>query len=837
MKKKLCDIWLAVSKWFQKQFCKNNELSAVNFYSLAPTDEIKDGQNYFDALSWALANRKVKNIKNIALTGSYGSGKSSILQSFQKKNSNKELHFLNISLATFKEEKEIEDKTEGEDLQRLIELSILQQLFYREKDQKLPDSRLKKITSFSWRKLLLFAFGFLVLILSFILLLKPSLLSSIFPNIDISEKAKLATHYISLIISIIGIFIIALKSVRIFHNLKIRKLNINNAEIEISDSINKSVLNHNLEEILYFFEATPYNVVVIEDLDRFQETEIFTKLREINLLINNSKKINKSVVFIYAIRDEMFSDKDRTKFFDFIIPVIPFINSSNSNEILQKEIKSIAENISDSLIDDISLFIDEMRVLYNIVNEFQIYKQLLSNKLNIDKLLSIVVYKNICPCDFVKLSNYEGDLYRTINKKQEYIKLQSDEIDKEIAKHKDEIKRLNELSIKNLKELRSLYILQYLIVINTAYKITYFHLNSNNYDFSQVLEDSVFPHLIGSDTIFFGGPSIGRTRQNINFSDIEKKVDSEHSYEQRELQIKNWNNGKIQELKQQINLLEQKKNELRREKIGKLLSDKKVSIEITDNKQKLINLLLYNGYIDEDYLDYISLFHEGSLSKNDHAFLLNVKSQINTDFNHSLDRIENLIKKIHIDDFKKEYILNYKLVDFILINNKYNKQKDAIFGILKNETDKSVKFIDGYVDNGNNPQLFMKELYHYQINIFDFMYRASGIIDKKLAQYLKLIIENADINDIKEISKDSFLPVAISDNPNGNYNFFDLISDEAKIIDTLKTFDIKFKYDFTTQNISESTLNYVYENNHYTITVDLLKIFMQKRGTFNQVDF
>src|ERR1035437_10288772 len=140
--------------------------------------------------------------------------------------------------------------------------------------------------------------------------------------------------------------------------LKITKLNIKNAEIQINDKINKSILNHHLDEILYFFEVTPYNVVIIEDLDRFQQTEIFTKLREINLLINNSKKIKeKNVVFIYAVRDDMFKDKDRTKFFDFIIPVIPIINSSSSNEILLRKIENNEYKISTDLIEDISLFI------------------------------------------------------------------------------------------------------------------------------------------------------------------------------------------------------------------------------------------------------------------------------------------------------------------------------------------------------------------------------------------------------------------------------------------------------------------------------------------------
>lgn len=826
------------TKWIKKTFCKNTKLEQSNthFYSLSPNDQIENGKNYFDALNWALSKKNEK-IKNIALTGTYGSGKSSILQSFQKQNTNKDFHFLNISLATFKEEKEIKDKTEGENLLRLIELSILQQLFYRERDRKLPDSRLKKIKSFTWKNLILTTFGCFLFLVSLVLFIKSDTLSYILPKVDISSNAKIFIHYLSLIICALGIIFIILKSIRIFHNLKINKLAIKDAEIEISPEINKSVLNHNLEEILYFFESTDYNVVVIEDLDRFQETEIFTKLREINLLINNSKKIHRRVTFIYAIRDEMFADKDRTKFFDFIIPVIPHINTSNSNEILQKEIKRIADNVSETLIDDISLFIDEMRLLYNIINEFQIYKQLLSNKLSTDKLLSMIVYKNIYPCDFVKLSDYQGDLYDTINKKLEFLKQQFNEIEKEIAEYKVEIKSLDSPKIKDIKELRALYVLEYIKQINTAYKINYFYLNNTNYNFEQVLDDEIFPYLISSNPVYFGGPHQSRAQQSITFQNIEKQVDSEYTYEEREEQIKNWNNNKIQELKQHIASLEQKKNELSRKKIGELLSNKNISIEVKDNKQKLINLLLRNGYIDEDYMDYISLFHEGSLSKNDHTFLLNVKSQINTGFNHSLDRIENLIKKIHLDDFKREYILNYKLVNYILINNGYEKQKEGVFNILKNETDKSIKFIDGYIDNGDNPQLFIKELYHYRISVFDFMHRASGILDEKLAQYLKLIIENANIDDIRETSKESFLPVAISDNPNGNYELFDLISDETKIIDVLKAFDIKFKYDFTLQNISTHTLGYIYENNHYIIRADLLKIIIQAKGDFNQVDF
>ncbi|MBO4922661.1 MAG: hypothetical protein J5382_00895, partial [Bacteroidales bacterium] len=92
---------------------------------------------------------------NIALTGPYGSGKSSILitlkEDFPKH------HYLNISLATLKPsddvvDKEIDEKNDDGkcdeisklNLDRLIEYSILQQLIYKERQDVLPNSRFKR---------------------------------------------------------------------------------------------------------------------------------------------------------------------------------------------------------------------------------------------------------------------------------------------------------------------------------------------------------------------------------------------------------------------------------------------------------------------------------------------------------------------------------------------------------------------------------------------------------------------------------------------------------------------------------------------------------------------
>ena len=70
---------------------------------------------------------------------------------------------------------------------------------------------------------------------------------------------------------------------------------------------------------MYFFEETGYKTVFFEDLDRLDDPKIFVHLRELNNLLNNDDAIKaKPIVFVYAVRDDIFSKEDRTKFLSLI---------------------------------------------------------------------------------------------------------------------------------------------------------------------------------------------------------------------------------------------------------------------------------------------------------------------------------------------------------------------------------------------------------------------------------------------------------------------------------------------------------------------------------------
>src|SRR5690606_26964745 len=193
-----------------------------------------------------------------------------------------------------------------------------------------------------------------------------------------------------------------------------------------------------------------------------------------------------------AVRDDMFTDRERTKFFDFIIPVIPVINSSNSSEILLKKKNQFQYKLSDNLIEDISFFIDDMRLLHNISNEFYLYSKKLNETLNQDKLFAIITYKNIYPNDFMMLSYNEGDLYTIFNSKAIFIKNSISEIDSQIEKYKHQIKEYESLFINNIKDFRLLYVIR---IIDSLSGFKSFNINNDVLSVDEVTEDNYFEYL------------------------------------------------------------------------------------------------------------------------------------------------------------------------------------------------------------------------------------------------------------------------------------------------------------------------------------------------------
>lgn len=818
----------------------------LRYSSLSPIGTGDENGHYSNALLWALENRKAEGIKNIALTGPYGSGKSSILKTFQTNYQGKDLKFLNISLATFKEEEESlnangnPQEVDKNALLRLLETSILEQIFYHEEDKNIPDSRFKKIRSYSNWEITYVSFGMILFLISVLNYIKPELKNTVLKDITFSPFALDLIHYVGISIIFLGISYLIFNSVRILSAVSISKLKIKNAEIGIGEHLNKSVLNHHIDEILYFFSIRPYNVVIIEDLDRFRRTEIFTKLREVNLLLNNSKKtIRKNIVFIYAVRDDMFLDKERTKFFDFIIPIIPIINSSNSSEILYKKRKDFEYKISDSLIEDISFFIDDMRLLHNICNEFSLYKDMLDSKLVEDKLFAMITYKNMYPNDFMKLSCNDGEVFNILNRKNELIKDLTKQVDTKILRYKKRVRELEKILIDNIADLRRLYIIK---IINSSPGLTSFVINNQQISIEDVIQDQYFEYIKTDNyqytALFYNQYGSHGTQQHtlkIRFKEVELLINDTKLYSNNENDIAEIKSGGIRSLKQKIVNAEKEKLQIKKYKFSDLLQSHQLNIEITDKfiDPRFISILLRNGYIAEDFIDYISLFHEETITRADYQFHISVKSEIVLPYDYKLSKIDKLILKINSQDFHSSYILNFDMLDHILSNSEqYHSELKAMLSILKDETTTSINFTRDYFEVSKNIELFTKHLCKEWTNIWNYIETNPDFSDELKELIFKYIIDYSDVDDIIKIANQSAFKQVIISNP----LFLNITTNSTKLKTIISSLDIIFEeIDF--DNCDQEMLGFVYKNNRYQLNVDNIASVINEFGEFNKVEF
>ena len=388
----------------------------INFKKLTPKKGVKEGI-YEEALDYALNDA---DIKNVGITSQYGAGKSTIVQSYLERHKDKNVVY--VSLPCFNEvqlkNEEADDNVELDgDVLSNIEQKLLNQIITQVDSRKIPRTNFThKIVLPKWQlKLDLLAIGVFI-IGTFILLLSTN--ERIWNCLQSIMQADTIT--LILITSVFFVaFSVIIALVQVFqwqYNLGfIRSITIKNNKFDLSD-IKKRTFDQYINELSYVLNTAQIDIVCFEDVDRFNNVLIFEKLREINFIVNHDKANKKKIMFLYLIKDQLFEARNRTKFFDFIIPIVPFIGGSNSFEKMRELFET--EEISNHMISLSSIYVDDMRLLNNIYNEYIVYK----NRINItleqpeekERLLAIIMYKNLFPQDFAKLEKREGYLYNEI---------------------------------------------------------------------------------------------------------------------------------------------------------------------------------------------------------------------------------------------------------------------------------------------------------------------------------------------------------------------------------------------------------------------------------------
>lgn len=456
--------------------CSSEKLSYNDF-------SIYYAKNYSKYFNSAIENPQVRNL---AITGEYGVGKSSIFKSFLKNYKSKEGNhkykdkYVEIEVGEYNKKQQGDSKPEN--LNNYIQRQIIIQLVSQVNPHEINWSTYK-LEKFDNLKTKFYSYSAAILFIFIVIFLyftsKNTDNFKIWPSWwTIGLAAILFFLTIAFLFLFSKTLVFLIKSVSFsFFSQKI--------ELELSKNGAMSEIDFNISEIVYILKKLNKKnkyIIVFEDLDRFDDVFIFQKLKELNKIINNflnnTNKKNKNisnnrVLFVYLTKDGLFGDyKNKTKFFDLIIPITPIISESKASKFWNEKFKLIEEQLKQDKIilkrdgDYEKIFkifaewVYDFRSIYNILNEYRIFcsfylkfqNQIVNEtkkeiqEENWIKMLSFIVFKNLF---YSKYNSFLKDIYDKTGweKTNNLLRYQNSQ---EYSKYLDIWDRVNSIQIKGL---------------------------------------------------------------------------------------------------------------------------------------------------------------------------------------------------------------------------------------------------------------------------------------------------------------------------------------------------------------------------------------------------
>ncbi|MFK0570622.1 hypothetical protein [Endozoicomonas sp.] len=627
-------------------------------------------EKYERELLAALDTGKQPETRNIAISGTHAAGKSSFLHSFTERNP--QYKYTSISLARFSGIKPGNDTNNVQNEKMAdVERDIIQQLLYSLSGKKPEAGTAQPVQPGGWKK-------YSGVLAAFLTSSSIATLSYVTGNLGIDQSTTvkalrlyLPDHltssikkYAPLLAEFSLFFIATILVLFLFKGLQklsgVRASRANPQEATDDTSIS----SHYLNQITHVFAHTRQNVVIIEDLISTHQLQAFEALYRINKHLNHSGQIKQPIYFIYALEDETLTARDRTRFFDLIIPIVPVINTTNAGPKLYEQLETlktggqpVTDFLDKELIYKVADYIDDMRVITNIVNEFDIYLSKMTNNiegLNKNKLFAMMVIKNLYPKEHAALTHNNGTLWKVFNEFSSKKRDTIEEYSHKIEQYQEETDRYESAFIKNIKELRSIYWLKLFAAAKSGSNLISTQ-TTGRMTVCDFVEDHFWkPAYQGHDEIHIEKATRhGQKSIPTGLTLHEIANGTTPTYEERVKLVRK----DIELTKTYIEILKRTKNKLPGSKISEALAEGTIGDSfintLTEEQFGPVLYLLKQGYFAEDYKDYLSYFYPGSISKDDKRLSLKLREGQSFEFSQTVDSPKALLNHLTPTDLSE----------------------------------------------------------------------------------------------------------------------------------------------------------------------------------------
>lgn len=532
-----------------------------------------------------------------------------------------------------------------------------------------------------------------------------------------------------------------------------------------------------LHEIVYFFQRSKVDVVIFEDLDRFNDPHIFETLRELNTVLNNAEQLpRRPIQFIYAIRDSVFEQLDdltdrhdgresgegegdpaapvtseqaaarsrwhvppasnRTKFFDLVIPMVPFITRRTARDLLRLEFEGVEPRPSDQAIDLVAAHLTDMRLIKNIRNEYVIFARSLLppnglDGLKPDQLFAMTVYKNVHMEDYEHIRDGTSTIdqvfaaARTIV--DEYARITDERI--AAARHALSLSQDAVPRARSFGERLNRAATTFIAPANPA--LLQYHFGGRSYTLEQASEPGFWRDLAaaGQLQIIVGSPGQSSRRATLTADQLADVLDIV-------LHPGVWTQESAAAAQTKLDDASVLRDSIARADPEMLFGVANLTANMDGEGPEslshfanrvlpsaLASALVAEGYIDRNYILYTARYGDRAVSSSAMNFILQNVQADRSDFRYRFSSPTDVDQILHEegDTFRRGgSIFNIEVFDHLLAKNPW-ALTDAFAKLGDLEDPRSRRFIAAYLSTGRELATFVRKLAGTCTAIFEFL--------------------------------------------------------------------------------------------------------------------
>lgn len=833
----------------------NDRNTPIKLEPLTPQYQEEVHEVYVSALLDAIED---ENVHNIALSGGYGIGKSSILRQFASLLKGR---CIEVSLSTLAPvnswNQENEANANGDTTTNKIQREVVKQLLYRENAQNMPLSRFRRIEAFSpewaWRTSCVTG---AIITIAFVLTGWAEMLS---------EKlfgGRVDTPTMTLLVFFGAIFIVFAAQSLLNGKLNIKEVAAGPATVSLNED-DGTYFDKYLDEIVYFFEIADYDIVIFEDIDRFEDPTIFESLKELNAILNLSPCISRPIRFIYAVKDSIFDhgelkrrgrrvDSDsgkmldrakvesvrsnRTKFFDVIVPVVPFITHASARDHLYQMMKKSGCDVDDELIDLASKYVPDMRTLKNVRNEHLIFREQIMPhggselKLSESHLFAMMLYKSTHLADFEKIRLGSSDLDDLYQVSRQAVEWNINQLYAGVAKLKNEIGQMRELDSRS-NQLSSKLEAYIECVVEAAGCDE--NLAEGAFEFEGQVGVDIWTVKFWRKFIELpeSAPLVWRGPDGEYFSFTKDNVERGIGVR---LNIESWRASDDDRLERQIASTNDYINALRAADFAELMD--RSEFGISDNKSTqsfdsyvrelmgpgLAYELIKSGYITKNYVLYSSLFHAERMTCNAMSFVIHHVDRNLMDVQYRLndDEVRSIISYCGSRRLNESVMYNIRVLDWLIAND--SEAADQMIASLEEGGADQAHFLQSYLNDGLSPDYLVKRLTALTVRVLEFLILLLDLSNESRSYYVNLVLSNL-------AESDQMLADGVCEYLQIHYSEFQVLASQSSQQIVRRVANLFERAGVVLSNlnvVSRSFISEFVKRNLYEINADNLKVIV-----------